>query len=392
MSGYPAILLRAEQKPLEHRSFSPAVIKTLVEAGYPISVERSSTDPNFKRIFEDSEYEAAGATLVKEGTWMADAEPGTIILGLKEIPEEDFPLKNDHITFAHCYKTQGGWEKVLGRFPRGGSVLYDLEFLFTPEGRRVSAFGEHAGFTGAALGVKTWAWNLTHPNGEKLPAVSSFTEGRGYYLNEEELVNQIKEDLAVGEKALGRKPTAFVLGALGRCGSGAVDLFRKAGIPEENITRWDIQETRDRNGPYEEIAQHDIFLNAIYLNTPIPPFVNDELLAKAGRNLSVVVDVSCDTTNPHNPIPIYSINTTFDEPTVPVTVKDDQNTAPLSVISIDHLPSMLPREASESFSEGLKESLLSLHDRKNSRVWADAEKLFYEKVATLPAELQKKEV
>lgn len=95
MSGYPAILLRAEQKPLEHRSFSPAVIKTLVEAGYPISVERSSTNPDFKRIFEDSEYEAAGATLVKEGTWVADAEPGTIILGLKEIPEDDFPLKND---------------------------------------------------------------------------------------------------------------------------------------------------------------------------------------------------------------------------------------------------------------------------------------------------------
>lgn len=133
-------------------------------------------------------------------------------------------------------------------------------------------------------------------------------------------------------------------------------------------------------------------MRQIYLNTPIPPFVNDELLAKAGRNLSVVVDVSCDTTNPHNPIPIYSINTTFDDPTVPVTVKDDQNTAPLSVISIDHLPSMLPREASEAFSEGLKASLLTLHDRKNERVWADAEKLFREKVATLPEHLQQKEV
>lgn len=94
MSEYPAILLRAEEKPLEHRSFSPAVIKTLVDAGYPISVERSSTDPNFKRIFEDSEYETAGATLVPAGTW-TKTEPGTIVLGLKEIPEDDFPLKND---------------------------------------------------------------------------------------------------------------------------------------------------------------------------------------------------------------------------------------------------------------------------------------------------------
>lgn len=96
MSEYPAILLRAEEKPLEHRSFSPAVIKTLVDAGYPITVERSSTDPNFKRIFEDSEYEAAGATLIPAGSWPT-APAGTLILGLKEIPEEDFPLKNDHI-------------------------------------------------------------------------------------------------------------------------------------------------------------------------------------------------------------------------------------------------------------------------------------------------------
>ncbi|KAI1016105.1 hypothetical protein LB504_009172 [Fusarium proliferatum] len=383
MSEYPHILLRAEEKPLEHRSFSPAVIKTLVDAGYPISVERSSTDPKFKRIFEDSEYEAAGARLVDTGVW-PNAEPGTIILGLKEIPEEDFSLKNDHIN-------QGGWEQVLGRWARGGSVLYDLEFLHDSEGRRVSAFGYHAGFAGAALGIKTLAHQL-QGSSSKLPSVETFTDGRGYYLNEDELVNQIREDLAKAEKALGRKPTALVLGALGRCGKGAVDLFLKAGMPDENITRWDLNETKDRDGPYEEIAKADVFLNAIYLSKPIPPFINQELLAKQGRNLAVVIDVSCDTTNPHNPIPIYSINTTFEDPTVPVEIKDDQNNLLLSVISIDHLPSMLPREASEAFSEGLKESLLTLKDRETSRVWADAEKLFHEKVALLPEELRTKSV
>ncbi|KAL7899575.1 hypothetical protein HDV63DRAFT_402822 [Trichoderma sp. SZMC 28014] len=390
MSGYPALLLRAEQKPLEHRSFSPAVIKSLIDAGYPVTVERSSTNPDFKRIFEDSEYEAAGAKLVESGVW-PNAPKGTIVLGLKELPEENFPLKNDFIHFAHCYKGQKGHQEVLSRFPRGGSVLYDLEFLVDEVGRRVSAFGYHAGFTGAALGVKTWAWQLAHP-GEKLPSVATFTDGRGYYLNEDELVEQIRKDLAEGEKKLGRKPTAFVLGALGRCGTGACDLFLKAGLPEENLTRWDLAETKDRNGPYKEIAEHDIFLNAIYLSKPIPPFVNNDLLSQAGRNLSVVIDVSCDTTNPHNPIPIYDINTTFDDPTVPVKVENDQNSTPLSVISIDHLPSMLPREASESFSEGLKESLLQLKDRSTARVWADAEKLFNEKVALLPEALRTKEV
>jgi saccharopine dehydrogenase (NAD+, L-lysine-forming) len=135
-----------------------------------------------------------------------------------------------------------------------------------------------------------------------------------------------------------------------------------------------------------------MFSKKIYLSKPIPPFVNNDLLSKAGRNLAVVIDVSCDTTNPHNPIPIYDINTTFDDPTVPVKVENDQNSAPLSVISIDHLPSMLPREASESFSEGLKESLLQLKNRDTARVWADAKILFNEKVALLPEALRTKEV
>jgi len=103
------------------------------------------------------------------------------------------------------------------------------------------------------------------------------------------------------------------------------------------------------------------------------------------RQLSAIADVSCDTTNPHNPIPIYTINTTFAKPVVNVEVPEGSK--PLSVISIDHLPTMLPRESSESFSAALLESLLALKDRKNSRVWADAEKLFREKVATLPGSI-----
>ena len=260
-SEHPSILLRQEQKPLEHRSFSPAVIGDLISAGYLVSVERSSTDPARTRIFKDSEYEALGAKLVPEGSW-PNAEPGTIILGLKELPEEEFPLKNDHITFAHCYKNQGGWQKVLSRFPRGGSVLYDLEFLVDAQGRRVSAFGYHAGFTGAALSIKNWAWQLAHP-GEPLPGVGKFTEGREFYLNEAKLVEQIKEDVIAGEKIAGRKPTAMIMGALGRCGRGAVDAFIQAGLPAENLTKWDLDETKDRHGPYEEILRHDIFLNAV---------------------------------------------------------------------------------------------------------------------------------
>jgi saccharopine dehydrogenase (NAD+, L-lysine forming) len=124
-----------------------------------------------------------------------------------------------------------------------------------------------------------------------------------------------------------------------------VDLFVKAGLPESNITKWDIQETSAKPGPYEEIVRSDIFVNCIYLSDPIPPFLNIESLSTKGRKLSVITDVSCDTTNPNNPIPVYSINTVFTAPTVPVELPAGTGGPPLSVISIDHLPSLLPRLA-----------------------------------------------
>jgi saccharopine dehydrogenase (NAD+, L-lysine-forming) len=90
----------------------------------------------------------------------------------------------------------------------------------------------------------------------------------------------------------------------------------------EDIIKWDMAETA-KGGPFDEILGVDIFVNCIYLSSQIPAFVTEETIAKAGksRRLSVVVDVSCDTTNPFNPIPIYTINTTFDKPTVPVAVR-----------------------------------------------------------------------
>jgi saccharopine dehydrogenase (NAD+, L-lysine-forming) len=197
---------------------------------------------------------------------------------------------------------------------------------------------------------QTWAWQLTHPNNEPLPGIETFTDGRGYYNNESELIAQLKEDVAAGEKVAGRKPSSLVLGALGRCGSGAVDLLEKIGCPE--IKKWDLAET----------IESDIFVNCIYLSKPIPPFVDKKSLQSPDRKLSVVCDVSCDTTNPHNPIPIYDINTTFDKPTVNVSVEG--NGPKLSVISIDHLPSALPRESSEAFSNALLPSLVAQGPRK----------------------------
>ena len=89
--------VRAETKPLEHRSaITPSIAKKLVDDGYTVNVERSPLS-----IFDDAEYEGTGASLVATGYW-TDAPTDHIIVGLKELPEEDFPLKHTHVQFAHC--------------------------------------------------------------------------------------------------------------------------------------------------------------------------------------------------------------------------------------------------------------------------------------------------
>lgn len=120
----------------------------------------------------------------------------------------------------------------------------------------------------------------------------------------------------------------------------------------------------------------DILINCIYLSKPIAPFITTEMLQTPSRKLSVVVDVSCDFTNPNNPIPIYKEGTTFFNPTVRIV--DGEN--PIDVVSIDHLPSLVPWESSKEFADALIEHLVVCDD---SEIWGRVRKLFEEKTAAL---------
>lgn len=49
----------------------------------------------------------------------------------------------------------------------------------------------------------------------------------------------------------------LVIGALGRCGRGAVDLCLKVGISTENVLKWDMAETA-KGGPFIEIVECEV--------------------------------------------------------------------------------------------------------------------------------------
>ena len=134
------------------------------------------------------------------------------------------PLSHAHISFMHVYKEQGGWTDVLRRFTQGKGTLYDLEFLEDENKRRVAAFGYAAGFAGAAAGALALAAQQQSGGQGKLGGLKP-------YQNEAAMVKHVSEGLRGIEGGV-ENVKVLVIGALGRCGRGAVDLFRKVGVQE----------------------------------------------------------------------------------------------------------------------------------------------------------------
>ena len=352
------IWLRDETKPMEARSaLTPEHAHQLIKHGFRVAVERST-----QRAIANDGFAAAGCEMVDSGSWNLAPEQA-FILGIKDLPMSDEPLRHRHIYFGHAYKEQKGWRHLLKRFTQGGGTLLDLEYLVDDAGRRVVAFGYWAGFTGCAVGLKAWA-------GQQLGQSPILTELKPYQ-SKDELIKELNLDLKKALGIAGRRPTVIIVGAKGRVGTGAGDMADALGIP---VTRWDIEETA-AGGPFQEILRHDLFVNCVLVDKKIQPFVTLESLSKPDRRLSVISDVSCDP-GEYNPIPIYSEPTSFSSPSVRII---DQ--PPLDLIAIDHLPALLPRESSKDFADQLLPHLLTLNGLTG--VWQRALDVFHKKTRRL---------
>ena len=343
----PHLWLRAEAKPFERRAaLAPETAGKLIASGFTVSVEECTS-----RIFGIEQYQQAGCRIVPAASW-PDAPPNCYVLGLKELPEPLPSLHHKHIYFAHAYKQQRGWKKLLSKFADDGGQLFDLEYLLDDNSQRISAFGYWAGFAGAALGILNW---LKQPG--TMESICSYPDQ-----------NQLLAEVANKLKKSGKRPWVIIIGAKGRSGRGATELCQSLDI---ETTLWDMEETA-QGGPFVKILEHDILINCVLVQSDTRAFITDDLLNKK-RLLTSVVDVSCDPYSVYNPLPVYTDCTTFSRPSL--RLRDEPV---LDLIAIDHLPSMLPKESSEDFSAQLLGALLELPD---GRTWQRALKLFEDKKA-----------
>lgn len=335
--------IRAEERANERRvGVTPAGVARLLAEGLEVTVEDSPT-----RVIPVDGYRQTGAQIAASGSWRT-APNDVVILGLKELPEDTGPLRHRHILFGHAFKGQADGAHLLRRFDEGVGALYDLEYLVDDTGRRVAAFGYWAGFVGAALSVAAWA---AQHAGDRLGHVSTWP-------NQEALIADVTARLQAAEAPL---PTALIIGALGRTGSGAGALLQALGIQP---TAWDVAETA-HGGPFPQVLSHTIFLNCILAMDGVPVFV-PEAAKTAPRALRVIGDIACDPGSAFSPIKVYDRITTWSDPTLRAA-----DTPPLDVMAIDNLPSLLPLESSEDFAAQLLPHLLAL-PQIDQGVWARA--------------------
>ena len=342
--------LRAENRENERRvGLTPEGASQLIKNGLKVSVECSDT-----RIIPTKDYKAAGCEIVQEGSWEAAPEDA-IIFGLKELPNDDKPLKHSHIMFGHAFKGQISGKKLLKKFKDGGGTLYDIEYLTNETGKRVAAFGYWAGFVGAFVTLKVW---ISQNKKKECGPLTAFSDK-----------NKLLEELCNDIITVKTRPSTIVIGALGRVGTGVCDLCEQLSL---NIKKWDLAETSS-GGPFQEVLNYNVLFNCVVSNPKTPVFFHANYV-DAQRKLSVIGDIACDPDSDYNPIPIYSSPTTWSKPRVNIRTRP-----PLDVMAIDNLPSLLPKESSIDFAEQLLPYLVDF-EGKNNAVWQRARKVFKSKV------------
>lgn len=363
-------ILRETRNPPDRRvPLTPPQITALEEL-YP-DVE-FFVQPSDYRCYSNEEYEYLDIPL-KE-----DLRDCNILMGVKEVDKRTFIPGKTYLFFAHVAKKQPHNHEMFREMADKNISLIDWEYLTTDKGKRVVAFGRHAGIVGAynglrARGIKTNKFKLK-------PAYQC----------------RDLDEMWAGLRLIELKPGLKILvTGDGRVAHGVIETLSIGNIvqvkPYDFLTKdFDVpvfcqigpeHYTRHKNGikfsfkhftkipgeyestflPYTRVT--DILITGHYWDPRSPSFFTKEDMKKPDFRISVIADISCDI---NGPIPSTLRPTTISDPFYGYNPLLEIEETPFSrptnitVMSIDNLPGELPRDASLDFGKQLMSN--ALHD------------------------------
>jgi len=381
--------IRYEDKYVMERRVAlvPNHVKELIDKGLEFEIVKSE-----KRIFKDDEFEEVGATLVE------DVKDATVIIGVKEMPIDFFDDHKTYIFFSHTIKGQEYNMPLLKQMMAKKINLIEYERIVNEKNQRLIFFGRYAGLAGMINSL----WSVGQ-RWKELGVLTPFLELKQTHnynsLDEaKEAIVKVAEEVKNGGLSHNLEPMVIGFTGYGNVSKGAqeiIDLFPIKEIsPEELLIlsssgskldslmykvvfkEKDLSEPLDPdkefvlqeyyNHPelfkskFEQYIPHlTILMNCMYWDDKYPRIVTKDYLEglyeKENPKLVVIGDVTCDPdgsiecTHKGTEIedPVFVYNPLTREPTM--GFKGDG----ILVMAVDILPSELPREASQTFSDAL---------------------------------------
>lgn len=365
----------------------PQHVKQLVEMGIEIQVV-----PSEKRIFKDSEYKAAGAKLMDEPL---DAD---VILGLKEMPLNYFQPFKTYFFFSHTIKGQAYNMPLLRNMMESEINLIDYERIVDEKERRLIFFGYFAGLAGTINSL----WSLGQRmkiKGVKTPFLKiKQTHQYGSIEEAKTILSEVGQEIK--EHGLPKELTPLVVGitGYGNVSKGAQKILsllpvqeitpaellklrqqtdlpnnvvykvvfeeRHLSAPKEQGRVFDLQEYYQHpelfKGVFEQYLLYlNVLMNCMYWDDRYPRIVTKDFLEIAWEEgtipIEVIGDVTCD---PDGSVEITHIGTAIDDPVFVYNPLKRNVTMGFEgegvlVMAVNILPSELPRESSQAFSDAL---------------------------------------
>jgi len=363
---------------------TPLQVKELVQQGFHVFIQSSDI-----RIFKDDEYVEAGAT-VQEGLSNCD-----VVLGVKEFPIPFLIPGQAYMFFSHTIKGQSYNMPLLQKILDTNGTLMDYERVTNDKNQRLIFFGNYAGLAGMVETLYTygrrlkWEGMTTPFLGLKRPLEYNSLEEAKAAL---EVVGKWIETEGYPE-SIG--PLVVGFAGYGNVSRGAQEILDI--LPTEEIQPADLS-SFVRSGEYSnkkvykvvfyekdmfepidldhQFELHDYFnnpvkykgvfnqymdnismlVNCIYWTPDYPRLVTKEWIRNnwtMDSKLKVFGDITCDVegsvectleaTEPGTPCYVYLPET--DE-----MIYGCEGEGPV-VMSVDTLPSELPRESSTFFGE-----------------------------------------
>ena len=369
-----AVIREGKVPPDSRAPLSPAQIAKLRARGVDIVVQ-----PSAGRIYKDQEFTDLGIPLVED---ISDRE---LLLGVKEVPVDLLIPGKTYCFFAHVAKQQPYNQKLMRALLDKRIRMIDYEYLTDAQGKRLIAFGFWAGMVGAHNAMWTYAQRTGAFALPRLKDVFDYHAAKEVY-----------EELTL-------PPVRVVLTGTGRVGKGAAQVLRDMGLEEidpedylagEGESVFTILRVQDyarrkdgkefskkdfyQNGhhfvsnfaPYAAVS--DVFINGIFWDGVAPAFFTAEEMTSPDFRIQVIGDVTCDIA-PAASVPSTLYATTIAEPVFGYnpatrTAGEPYLSHTIDVMSIDNLPSELPRDASAAFGKVFIDKILPEFGKEESAI------------------------